>query len=115
RVVEAAPPLVGSDFQIPLLGPAAQWLPAILAGLLLLSVVLQPKGIGGVWRDLGEVLGGRRDRPSPRPQATDAVASAHRATALRNVPRPLSHRLPTRALLVAESVTVRYGGVLALD
>jgi branched-chain amino acid transport system ATP-binding protein len=46
---------------------------------------------------------------------TDAAASAARARDLRDVPRPLVHRLPTAALLVARGVSVRYGGVQALS
>jgi ABC-type branched-subunit amino acid transport system ATPase component/ABC-type branched-subunit amino acid transport system permease subunit len=111
---KALPGLVGTDFTIA--GKdAAVFLPVLLAALLLLSVVLQPQGIGGVLRDLERVLAGRTERPSPRPQETDAVLAAARARVLRDVPRPLSQRLPVPALLVARGVTVRYGGVLALD
>jgi branched-chain amino acid transport system permease protein len=113
-LTKALPQLLGTDFDVPGLGPAAQVVPAMLAGLLLLAVVGQPQGIGGVLRDLEALLGGRRERPSPRPQPTDAVLSAARARALRDVPRPLKHRLPTAALLAAKDVSVRYDGVHAL-
>ncbi len=113
-LTKALPGLLGTDFDT-WFGPAAQILPAALALLLLLSVVLQPQGIGGVLRDLERLLSGQGERPSPRPQATDAVVSAARARVLRDVPRPLSQRLPVPSLLVARDVTVRYGGVLALD
>ena len=112
-LVQALPPILGSDFDI--LGkPAEQVLPATLALLLLVSVVQQPRGIGGVLRDLGAKLTDTGERPSPRPAPTDAVASAARARDLRDVPRPLKYRLPTPSLLVAKAVSVRYGGVQAL-
>jgi ABC-type branched-subunit amino acid transport system ATPase component/ABC-type branched-subunit amino acid transport system permease subunit len=113
-LTKALPGLLGTDFDVPGLGPASQVVPAMLAFLLLLAVISQPQGIGGVLRDLERTLGGRGERPSPRPQPTDAVLSAARARALRTVPRPLKHRLPTPALLEATGVTVQYGGVLAL-
>jgi branched-chain amino acid transport system permease protein len=112
---KAVPKLLGSDFDLPLLGPAATTVPVLLALGLVVSVVLQPQGIGGVLRDLEQLLAGRREQPSPRPTETDAVLSAARARDLRQVPRPLRERLPVPSLLVAESVSVRYGGVLALD
>ncbi len=97
----------------------AEWLPATLALLLVISVVRQPEGIGGVLRDVGRLVDrmryGRQERPSPRPQATDPVESAHRAAHLRDVPRPLRGRMPVPALLVGRHVTVQYGGVRALD
>ena len=108
--------LLGTDFDFPLgLGPAEQVLPAALAGLLLVSVVVQPQGIGGVLRDLEGLVAGNGRRPDPRPQQTDPVLAAARARDLRQVPRPLSRRLPVPSLLVATDVSVRYGGVLALD
>ncbi len=112
-LTKAAPGLLGTDFDT-WLGPASQIVPVLLAGLLLLSVVLQPQGIGGVLRDLERLLTGRGEPPSPRPQQTDAVLAAARARALRDVPRPLSQRLPVPVLLTAERVGVRYGGVQAL-
>jgi branched-chain amino acid transport system permease protein len=99
----------------PHLGQGVQLLiPVILAAVLVLSVVLQPEGIGGVLRDLRDQLSGARERPVPRPQQTDPVVAAARARTLREVPRPLTQRLPVPALLVARGVTVRYGGVVAL-
>ncbi len=44
-----------------------------------------------------------------------AQAAAHAARDLRDVPRDLSLRMPTRALFVAEHVTMRFGGVTAID
>jgi branched-chain amino acid transport system permease protein len=113
-LIQALPKLLGSDFDIPFFGPASLALPALLTGPLLVAIVLQPQGIGGVLRDLGAKFGERDERPSPRPQATDAFAAAARARDLRDVPRPLKHRLPTPSLLVAKDVSVRYGGVQAL-
>jgi branched-chain amino acid transport system permease protein len=113
-LIQALPKLLGSDFEIPVFGPAPLALPALLTAPLLVSIVLQPQGIGGVLRDLGAKLTDRGERPSPRPMPTDAHASAARARDLRDVPRPLKHRLPTPSLLVAKSVSVRYGGVQAL-
>jgi len=113
-LIQALPKLLGSDFDIPYLGPAPIVLPAILTFPLLVGIVLQPKGIGGVLNDLGARLTDTGERPSPRPMPTDAVAAAHRAHDLRDVPRPLAHRLPARSLLVATKVSVRYGGVQAL-
>ena len=114
-LTKALPGLLGTDFDVPGLGPAAQVVPAMLAGLLLLAVVMQPRGIGGVLRDLERAMAGRAERPSPRPQPTDPVVAAARARALRDVPRPLAQRLPTPSLLVARAVSVRYDGVIALQ
>ncbi|HUR13941.1 MAG TPA: branched-chain amino acid ABC transporter ATP-binding protein/permease [Mycobacteriales bacterium] len=113
-LIQAVPKLLGSDFDIPYLGPAPIVLPALLTAPLLIGIVMQPQGIGGVLHDLGAKLTDRGERPSPRPMPTDAHASAARARDLRDVPRPLKHRLPTPSLLVAKSVSVRYGGVQAL-
>jgi ABC-type branched-subunit amino acid transport system ATPase component/ABC-type branched-subunit amino acid transport system permease subunit len=113
-LIQAVPKLLGTDFDIPYLGPAPIVLPALLTFPLLVGIVLQPQGIGGVLRDLGAKLTDSGERPSPRPMPTDAHESAARARDLRDVPRPLKHRLPTSALLSAQDVSVRYGGVQAL-
>jgi ABC-type branched-subunit amino acid transport system ATPase component/ABC-type branched-subunit amino acid transport system permease subunit len=113
-LMQAVPKLIGSGFEIPGLGPASLALPAVLTAPLLIGIVLQQQGIGGVLRQLGERLTDTGERPSPRPAATDAHASAARARDLRDVPRPLKHRLPTPSLLKAESVSVQYDGVQAL-
>jgi ABC-type branched-subunit amino acid transport system ATPase component/ABC-type branched-subunit amino acid transport system permease subunit len=108
---KAVPGLLAPHF-----GQGVQLLiPVVLAAVLVLSVVLQPEGIGGVLRDLRDALRQVAERPDPRPAATDAVVAAARARSLREVPRPLRQRLPVPALLVARGVTVRYGGVVALD
>ena len=107
---KAVPNLLGAY-----LGAGAQLsVPVVLAAVLVLSVIGQPQGIGGVLRDLERLLAGRGERPSPRPQETDPVQSAARAHDLRDVPRPLTQRLPVPSLLVGRGVTVRYGGVMAL-
>jgi ABC-type branched-subunit amino acid transport system ATPase component/ABC-type branched-subunit amino acid transport system permease subunit len=114
-LVYAVPRLLGTDFELGFLGPAPQVIPAALALLLVVSIVRQPQGIGGVFRGLEAVLAGAREQPVPRPLPTDAVVSAARARVLRDVPRPLSQRLPVPSLLVATNVGVRYGGVQALS
>ncbi len=115
----ALPPLLPQHFSVPVLGAASQAVPVIFAALLIIAVVRQPQGIGGILRDierlLGRVVAGPEPHPDPRPLPTEAVASAAKAVALRRVPRPLGQRLPTPALLVASRVGVRYGGVLALS
>jgi branched-chain amino acid transport system permease protein len=115
-LTKALPPIVGTNFDtVPALGEPEQFIPALLALLLLVQVITQPQGIGGALRGLEQLLTATGARPSPRPSETDAVVSAARARSLRDVPRPLAQRLPTPSLLVATGVTVRYGGVLALD
>jgi len=91
----------------------ALWIPVGLALVLVLSVVGQPEGIGGVLRDVGARLV-PREPPDPRPAGTDPVVAAARARSLRLVPRPLTRRLPVPALLTARGVSVRYGGITAL-
>lgn len=90
--------------------------PLVSAGLLVVSIVLQPAGIGGVVREQLERLRRRgTDPPSPRPQLVDLGEASHAAADLRQVPRGLALRMPVRALLEAEHVTVQYGGVTALS
>ena len=117
--VRGVPSLIPAGAELPLLGDVATSIPIVFAALLITSIVLQPEGTGGVLRDLRAgietALGGLRERPSPRPRATDPVASAHQAADLRTVPRPLAQRMPVPALLVARDVGVQYGGVRALS
>ena len=91
----------------------------IFALLLIVNVLIYPRGIGGSFTDtkdqLNKLFFGPAPRPSPRPEVTDAVAAAANAVALRKTPRPLRERMPTSTLLVARDVTVQYGGVRALD
>lgn len=117
-LLKALPKLIGTSGHVSVLGhdvDVALTLPPLLALGLVVSVVLQPAGIGGVLRDLERLLSPTVDKPPPRPQPTDAVLAAARARVLRQVPRPLTRRLPVPSLLVARGVSVRYGGVLALD
>lgn len=114
-LLKGLPGLLGTSGDVPVLGQVALWLPPLLALLLVLSVVLQPAGIGGVLRDIGARLGPPPELLSTRPEPGDATAAAARATDLRTVPRPLKQRLPVPSLLVARAVGVRYGGVVALS
>lgn len=92
------------------------YLPVVFAALLVLSVVRQPTGVGGVLLALEErLLRAGSARPFPRPVPTDPVAAAAAAADLRVVPRALRDRRPARVLLEAQGLSVRYGGVLALD
>ena len=88
-------------------------LPIVFAAMLVLSVVLQPRGLGGLLDDLARRIEGR-ERPSPRPAAVPVDAAEH-ATVLREVPRRLRDRMPVAALLEATDVGVQYGGVKALQ
>jgi branched-chain amino acid transport system permease protein len=114
-LLKALPKLIGTNGHLPVLGDVSSFLPPLLTLGLVVSIVVQPAGIGGVLADLGRRLGPALEPPSPRPAVTDAVASAISARVLRDVPRPLRERLPVPSLLVATGITVRYGGVVALD
>jgi ABC-type branched-subunit amino acid transport system ATPase component/ABC-type branched-subunit amino acid transport system permease subunit len=117
--VRGVPALVPTGAELPLLGDVQSSIPIVFAALLVVSVVLQPEGTGGVLRDLhaglDRLVSGDRERPVPRPLPTDPVAAAHSAADLREVPRSLAARMPVPALLVARDVGVRYGGVRALE
>ena len=93
-------------------------LPLAAAALLVLAVRFQPQGIGGglaQGRDrLNDLFGLSPAKPDPRPQDVDLVEAAGHAESLRVVPRTMSLTLPVRALLEAEDVSVRYGGINAL-
>jgi ABC-type branched-subunit amino acid transport system ATPase component/ABC-type branched-subunit amino acid transport system permease subunit len=90
--------------------------PLVSAGLLVMAIVVQPEGIGGVLNAQLERLRRRgQEPPSPRPRLVDLGGASEAAAHLRDVPRGLSLSMPVRALLEAEHVTVRYGGVNALS
>jgi ABC-type branched-subunit amino acid transport system ATPase component/ABC-type branched-subunit amino acid transport system permease subunit len=90
--------------------------PMVSAGLLVVAIVLQPRGIGGVLAAQFQRLKRRgTEPPSPRPRLVDLGNASDAAAHLRDVPRGLSLAMPVRALLEAEHVTVRYGGVNALS
>jgi ABC-type branched-subunit amino acid transport system ATPase component/ABC-type branched-subunit amino acid transport system permease subunit len=89
---------------------AGRHAPLIAAWLLVIVIVALPDGLGGLLRRLGNRwFGEARTGTSP----SDAPAADH--AALRAVPRALSLRVPSPALLVAREVSVRFGGVQALD
>jgi len=121
-VVKGLPQFVG-HISIPLTGidlDAVRIVPIASAALLVVAVVAQPEGIGGVYRSVGRVLDrllgrGTAGRSVPRAQPTATPGAAEQATALRGVPRGLSLEMPVRALLETREVTVQYGGVVALD
>ena len=116
--VRGLPNLVPAGASLPVLGDLATAIPIVFAAFLVINVVINPEGTGGqlraVRRRVDTVLSGPPDRPSPRPRATDPVASAARAADLRRVPRGLPSRMPVPAVLLARDVTVQYGGVRAL-
>ena len=94
--------------------------PIVSAALLVVAIVAQPEGIGGLYRALGRLAdrvlaAGRARRPEPRPHPVDLAAAVQHATELGDVPRALRTRMPVRALLEAREVAVRYGGVTALE
>jgi ABC-type branched-subunit amino acid transport system ATPase component/ABC-type branched-subunit amino acid transport system permease subunit len=93
-----------------------RWAPLVNACLLVVAVVLQPTGIGGLLRQLDARVRRRTtERPDPRPRLVRNEDAAAAAAHLRDVPRGMSLRVPAPALLEAADVTVQYGGVTALD
>ena len=91
-LVKGLPQLSGGD-------ALREWTPIISAALLVVAVVVQPRGIGGV---VERFLPRRRERP---PEGDVDLA---------DVPRPLALRMPVPALLRAEDVSVTFGGLRAL-
>ena len=117
--VRALPNLIPAGYSLPVLGDVATTIPIVFAALLIVSIVGNPEGTGGLLRRARTGIEGLfsppAKRPSPRPRPTDAVAAAAQAADLRRVSRPLTERLPVPALLVARNATVQYGGVRALS
>jgi ABC-type branched-subunit amino acid transport system ATPase component/ABC-type branched-subunit amino acid transport system permease subunit len=97
-LVKGLPQLTGGDF-------LRDWTPIVSAGLLVIAVVVQPRGIGGVLGGLLDRVLPTRARPSPSVEGVD----------LAHVARPIALRLPVPALLRAHEVSVIYGGLRALD
>jgi len=93
-----------------------RYAPLVSAAVLVVAIVYQPRGIGGVFAAIDGALDRLRrgERPSPRPRLVDLGDATEHALALRDVPRMLSLSMPVRVLLEAEDVSVTYGGVHAL-
>jgi len=131
--VKGTPQLVGS---VPGTDLAPERvIPIVSAALLVLVIVVAPRGLGGVlraagaWIDrrVGRAAGAHRaDQPVPGghgvpvapPSGTRTSADGRTVAAARTlvaVPRPLWTRMPQPAVLEAAGVTVRYGGIEALS
>jgi ABC-type branched-subunit amino acid transport system ATPase component/ABC-type branched-subunit amino acid transport system permease subunit len=114
-VIEALPQI---STKIPLTNvQAVRFVPMISAALLVVVIVVAPRGIGGLFHWFGRLLDrwfAPRARPDPRPHAVDPSAGDN-AGLLHDVPRPLRLRMPSPALLEANDVEVIYGGVAALS
>ena len=93
-----------------LLSGIARYVPVIEAGLLTLTPVLRPEG-------LGYILNRSVFVPLPwvKPRPEEGVGDVRSAIELIAPPkRPLSLSVPTRTLLTAKDVGVRFGGLVAL-
>ncbi len=90
--------------------------PLFSALLLVVAVVVQPTGLGGLLKQLDRyVLRRNTERPDPRPRLEPIEHASQAADDLRQVQRGLALRMPSPALLDAHDVTVQYGGVTALN
>lgn len=98
-----------------LVGGLERFGPLVSAVLLVVAIVAQPQGIGGVLGRIGGRLRRGHEQPPPRPRLVELGAAPEASADLRRVPRPLALQMPVRALLEARDVGVRYGGVQALD
>jgi len=94
--------------------------PLFAAVLLVIVVRFMPGGLGGLVRRVGDKLfgvqrGRKEEEGVPVSSAEQVAQRAHDAAFLRRVPRPLSLRMPTRCMLEGHGVSVRFGGVQALE
>jgi len=85
-----------------------RWVPVIQAGLLTVTPVVRPEGLGFILNrgiDLPLPTIGKRELGEPYASPFDAIAPPKRS---------LSLSVPTRTLLTAKDVGVRFGGLVAL-
>ena len=86
----------------------ARWVPVFQAGLLTVTPVVRPEGLGFILNrgiDLPLPTIGKREIGEPYASPFDAIAPPKRS---------LSLSVPTRTLLTAKDVGVRFGGLVAL-
>ena len=86
----------------------------VFTGLAAISLAREPNGIAGHIAIGGERLRARR-RERRGPQGGEAPAFAEPSDAEVDAARPAMEPSGDRPLLIVEDVTVRFGGVLALD
>ncbi len=97
------------------------WVPAVFPVLLLVALIAFPQGMYGLGEPLARLL--RRMQPNttdkPKPAAAQVTASPNTPVAtVPSTPRPRSKRNPdpnTETLLEVDDISVRFGGVAAID